>query len=254
MSKNRERRKKPNILLRAILWIFPPLYKGYMHFVFITSRRIFYNFARLQELDNKGENILGIAWHQDAVFGPFAFRNRNIMTMVSKGDPGEVIAPILKKIGYIPIRGGSSRGGSEALAEVLEYFHTHKRLFCALSADGSRGPFRKLKKGILVIARESGAPVFPVRTWARLKILLPTWDRTLIPLPFNTLLYFCGEPVYVTPDADAETLEAKRKELEDNLMNLVRRSEEYYAGKIPKEYPNESKIVQYGKSTLFSRE
>jgi len=253
MGIHKKRRKKPNILLRAILWIFPPLYKGYMHFVFITSRRIFYNFAQLQELDSKGENILGAAWHQDAVFGPFAFRNRNIMTMVSKGDPGEVIAPILKKIGYIPIRGGSSRGGSEALAEVLEYFRTHKRIFCALAADGSRGPFRKLKKGILVVAREAGAPVFPIRTWARWKIILPTWDRTLIPLPFNTLLYFCGKPVYVPPDADTETLEAKKKELEDNLMNLVKRSDEYYVAKNPKEYRDESKTVQYGTNTLFGK-
>lgn len=255
MGTYRETRKRLNLFfLRAILWIFPPLYKGYMHFVFVTSRRIFYNFARLQELDSKGENILGAAWHQDAVFGPFAFRNRNIMTMVSKGDPGKVIAPILKKMGYIPIRGGSSRGGSEALAEVLEYFRTHKRLFCALAADGSRGPFRKLKKGILVIAKESGAPVFPVRTWARWKIILPTWDRTLIPLPFNTLLYFCGEPIYVPPDADTEALEAKGEELANSLMSLVKRSDEYYAGKNPKGYPDESILVQYGISPFFSRD
>ncbi len=241
--------RKISLLLRAIVWIFPLLYKAYMHFVFLTSKRIFYNFNQLKKLNREGANILGAAWHQDAVFGPFAFRNNNVMTMVSKSDFGEVMAPIVRAIGYIPIRGGSSMGGGDALAEVIEYFRSENRLFCALAADGSRGPFRKAKKGIIVLAKECGAPIYPVRTGARWKILLRTWDRTLIPLPFNVLVYFCGEPVRVPGDATGEIIEAKRQELEDRLMELVRRSEEYFTNKQSREYPSESKVIQYGTST-----
>lgn len=243
--------RKVNTFLRAILWVFPPLYKAYMHFVLLTSKRIFYNFDQMKKLNSEGANILGAAWHQDAVFGPFAFRSYNVVTIVSKSDFGEIMTRIIKTIGYIPIRGGSTMGGSEALAEVIEYLHSHDRLFCALAVDGSRGPFRKAKKGIIVLAKESGALIFPVRTEAKWKIFCPTWDRTLIPLPFNILVYFCGRPVSVPGDATLEVIEEKRQELEEKLMELVKRSEEYFADKESKEYLNESKVVQYGTSAPF---
>ena len=227
------------------------LYKGYMHFVLLTSKRVFYNFDQMKKLNSEGANILGSAWHQDAVFGPFAFRHYNVVTMVSQSDFGEIMAKIIKAIGYIPIRGGSSMGGGDALKGVIEYFRSEGRLFCALAADGSRGPFRKVKKGILVIAKRTGAPIFPVRTGARWKVLLRTWDRTLVPLPFNHLVYFCGEPTYVPADASLDIIEAKRQELEDKLMGLVERSDEYFADKQSREHPGESKLVQYGTSSPF---
>jgi len=247
----KKKTRKVNPFVRVIIWIFPLLYKAYMHFVFLTSKRIFYNFDQLKKLNSEGANILGAAWHQDAVFGPFAFRNVKVMTMVSKSDFGEIMALIIRAIGYIPIRGGSSMGGGDALAEVIEYFRSEGRLFCALAADGSRGPFRIAKKGIIVLAKECGAPIYPVRTGARWKILLRTWDRTIIPLPFNLLVYFCGEPVRVPPDATLEVIEAKRQELEDRLMGLVKRSEEYFTNKQSRDYPNESKVVKCGTSSLF---
>jgi lysophospholipid acyltransferase (LPLAT)-like uncharacterized protein len=226
----------------------PFLYRSYMQFVLLTSKRIFHNFDGMKKLNSEGANILGAAWHQDAVCGPFAFRHYNVVTMVSQSAMGEVMAKVIRAIGYVPIRGGSSRGGTEALAEVIEYIRSKKRLFLALAADGSRGPFRKAKKGIIVIAKECGAAIYPVRTHARWKILLPTWDRSLIPFPFNTLVYFCGPPVHVPPDATLEVIEAKRQELEDRLMELVERSDQYFSNKHSRDYPNESKVVQYGTS------
>ena len=243
--------RKVSPFLKVIARIVPLLYKGYMNFVLLTSKRVFYNFDQMKKLNSEGANILGSAWHQDAVFGPFAFRNYNVVTMASKSDFGEIMARMLKAIGYVAIRGGSSMGGGDALAEVTEYFRSKGRLFCALAADGSRGPFRKVKKGILVIAKETGAPIFPVRTEARWRVLLPTWDRTLIPLPFNHLVYFCGKPMYVPADATLDVIEAKRQELEDSLMGLVKRSDEYFADKQSREYPGESKLVQYGTSSPF---
>jgi len=245
----RKKTRKVNPLIRAMLWWIPPLYKAYMGFVLLTSKRVFYNFDSVKKLQAEAKNILAAAWHQDLILGPFTFRHYNIVTMASKGDLGEIMASILKRIGYTGIRGSSSLGGSEALAEIIEYFHTNDRIFCALAADGSRGPFQKIKKGIIVIAKECGAPIYPVKTWARWKIFLPTWDRALVPFPFNECVYFCGEPVYVPSDATLEVIEAKRQELEDNLMKLVKRAEEYYTKKSTRtEYPNESKVVQYGMS------
>ncbi len=246
----KKKSRKVNPLVRAVLWILPPIYKAYMTLVFLTSTRTFYSFDSMKKLRDEGASILGAIWHQDVIVVPFTFRSYNVVTMISQSDQGAVMAPIAKRLGFIPIRGGSSMGGSEALAGVIEYVRTHQRIFCGLTVDGSRGPNRKVKKGIIVIAKESGAPIYPAKAWAKRKILLPTWDRTLVPLPFNEFVYFCGAPVSVPRDATLEVVEAKRTELEENLMNLVKRAEDHFSSDPPKEYPNESKAIHHGTRTV----
>jgi lysophospholipid acyltransferase (LPLAT)-like uncharacterized protein len=71
---------------------------------------------------------------------------------------------------------------------------------------------------MLLIAQDTGAPIYPVQAWAKRKLLMRTWDRTLIPLPFNRLVFLLGEPVRVPRDADKDTVEALRAE-PTNLPN-----------------------------------
>ncbi len=236
--------RKVNPIVRALVWIFPPIYKAYMHFVFLTSRRVFYNYESLLNRKDEDQSILAAIWHQDVLLTPFAFRNYNVVTMVSKSDQGEIMALVVRRMGFIPVRGGSSMGGVKALAEVIEYVRTHRRTFLGLTVDGSRGPKYKVKKGIVIIGKESGAPIYTIRAWAKRKILLPTWDNTLVPLPFNEFAFFFGEPVIVQPDAGPDTLEEKRQEVEDILMRLVERSEKHFGDEISRNgYPNEMVAV-----------
>jgi len=238
--------RKISPLVKILLWIFPPIYKLYMHFVFLTSRRVYYNYGSMLEQYLRGASTLGAIWHQDVILVPFTFRNYNIVTMVSRSDLGEIMAFIVRRIGFVPVRGGSSMAGGDALGEVIDYIRTHKKILFGITVDGSRGPKYKVKRGIIVVAKESGVPIYPVKSCARRKLLLPTWDNTLIPLPFNEFAYFIGEPVHVPSDATLEVIEAKRQELEDALMKLTKRSEDHFTkGLTPKEYPNEVKFVHY---------
>ena len=54
-----------------------------------------------------------------------------------------------------------------------------------------------MHKGVAELARQSGAAV--ILTYAvprRRKILIKTWDRTQIPLPFNRIDVYFSEPIY----------------------------------------------------------
>ncbi len=239
------RTRKVNPFVRAIVWVLPAIYKLYMHFVFLTSKRVFYNYDSILKRKDDDISILGAIWHQDVVLVPFTLRNYNVVTMVSRSDQGEIMALIVKRMGFIPVRGGSSMAGTKALSEVIDYIRTHEKIFFGLTIDGSRGPKYKAKRGIVVIAKESGAPIYPIRATAKRKLLLPTWDNTLIPLPFNEFVFFFGEPTTVSPDADQDEVEAKRQELEDKMMRLVKRSEEHFKTTPPKVYPDESVAVHY---------
>ena len=47
-----------------------------------------------------------------------------------------------------------------------------------------------------------------------------SWDRTLVPLPFATVVLHCGEALYVPGQLSAEQTETYRLELEQRLNTL----------------------------------
>jgi len=55
----------------------------------------------------------------------------------------------------------------------------------AISPDGTRGPPRVAKPFPIIWARSARIPIFCVAYSVRRALRLPTWDRALIPLPFN---------------------------------------------------------------------
>jgi hypothetical protein len=199
-----------------------------MWVVYHTSRKTFHDVPTIWERVDRGENLLAAVWHQDAFISPFCHRGHDILAMVSQSSMGNILTEIFRKCHFIPVRGGSSKGGKEALAEVIEYLKTHTGIVCGMAVDGSRGPARRAKKGMLFIAQATGIPIYPMRSWARWKILAPSWDKMLIPLPFNHLAFFLGEPLVVPEEANADTVERLRQELERRLNELALQSESFF--------------------------
>lgn len=216
------------VFLRIVLWLGPWLYRAYMSLVFLTSRVEQEDLRQLFAGAESGGISLGAVWHQDVFVGGFLLRERKIVTMASQSSDGEIAATFVRRLGYIPVRGSSSRRGKEALGEMLEYVRTHRGVTAGLSVDGPRGPAHQSKMGIVVLAREAGAPIFPLRVWARRRVLVRSWDRTMIPLPFNHIVAWVGEPLVVPPESDGEDLEACRAELDSRLNDLVRQSLERF--------------------------
>lgn len=224
----KKRKWMKTVGMRLVVLLVPPLYNSYMWLVYHTSRKTFNELPKLWDMIAAEENVLGAVWHQDGFISPFCHRGHDILTMVSKSDLGDILTQIFQKCHFIPIRGGSSKGGKEALAGVIDYMNTHEGVLCGIAVDGSRGPARQAKIGMLLIAQATGAPIFPMRSWAKRKLFAPTWDHTLIPLPFNHLVFFLGEPLLVPPDSDSDSLEQLRQELERRLNTLAERSETFF--------------------------
>ena len=204
--------------------LIPPVYKSYMWFIMRTSKQLYSDLPILWDALERGEKVFGAIWHQDAFLGPLLGQDRDVVVMVSRSDFGNVLAEVLQRLSYIPIRGGSGNRGMEALSEIIEYINTGKSLICGIAVDGSRGPAQKAQIGTVLMAKATGVPIYPVRLWAKRKLVAPSWDRMTIPLPFNQWVFLVGEPIHVPPDAGREALESYRAKLEDRLNELVERS------------------------------
>lgn len=125
-------------------------------------------------------------WHRCLLSCAYYFRGQKIGILISQSFDGELIARTVERLGFIAIRGSSSRGGAAALRQLTEEYARGTR--CAITADGPRGPNMVAKPGTAQFARLVGTwvgtfYVLPLRAWE-----LKTWDRFLIPKPFSRVL------------------------------------------------------------------
>ncbi|HEX8451484.1 MAG TPA: lysophospholipid acyltransferase family protein [Longimicrobium sp.] len=160
-------------------------------------------------------------WHGRLLPCTYHHRHQDVVTLVSHHRDGEYITRLVQKWGYTAVRGSSSRGGLDALRELVRHLRGGRSL--AITPDGPRGPREKLKPGPLLAAQLTGAPIIPVASGASRASYFGGWDRFLIPHPFARLQIAYGEPVYVPRRADEAELQAVADEVEGRLGGLMRR-------------------------------
>jgi lysophospholipid acyltransferase (LPLAT)-like uncharacterized protein len=171
-------------------------------------------------------HVVAASWHRHSIFLFYFFRDLGErLIMISRSRDGEIAANAARRFGYTPIRGSSSRGGGEALQQMIDIMNTGQtRYLCGTAVDGPRGPARKLKKGMVAVARQTGALFVPMACSGNRLITFPkAWDKTIIPKPFSRMTIIFGNPVHIPADLSEHALEALCRELEDELNRLTDR-------------------------------
>jgi lysophospholipid acyltransferase (LPLAT)-like uncharacterized protein len=169
-------------------------------------------------------HVVGASWHRHSIFLFYFFRNLgDRLIMISRSLDGEITAGVARRFGYTPVRGSSSRGGSQALQQMIDIMNTGpKKYLCGTAVDGPRGPARKLKKGMVAVARETGALFVPMAcSGNRLITFHNAWDRTIIPKPFSRMAIVFGEPVSIPSNLPEDELETLCLKLEADLNRLT---------------------------------
>lgn len=143
----------------------------------------------------QGEPPLWALWHETILMSVWYHRDQDVHVMISASRDGELISTIARSMGYTPVRGSSSKGGREALKEMVGAMRKGKR--CAITPDGPRGPRREVKKGVVDLARLTGCPVVPFGFAAERYWRLKSWDRFIVPKPFSRATFVYGKPLRV---------------------------------------------------------
>jgi lysophospholipid acyltransferase (LPLAT)-like uncharacterized protein len=149
-----------------------------------------------------------------------AFARKGIAIMASRNKDGRLLANILHRFGYRTVAGSSSRGGAQALTELIHRAKS-EQFSCALAVDGPRGPVYQVKPGALLLAKNTGFPLVPaVAKVSSFWSIRSTWDQTQLPKPFSHISMCYGTPIYIKEDATKEDLEVARLEVERVLAEL----------------------------------
>ena len=140
--------------------------------------------------------------------------------MVSASKDGALLASVLQAFGVQPVRGSSSRRGSQALLELTTWADRGYDL--AITPDGPRGPRYVVQDGVLSLAQVTGLPIVPFSYNLNWKISVNSWDRFQIPLPFARVDFFFEKPIHIPRECSDEQRLALRGELETVLKSVSR--------------------------------
>ncbi len=206
-----------DLLYRCSLAVVPRLAAGLIRIWFATCKVTLRGERELQEYMRRDTGI-GAFWHYSFLYFFYYFRKYPAAVMVSASKDGEYIAQLARLLGHFPVRGSSNRGGVKALREMIDLLKQGRN--SAIVADGSQGPARRVQPGCILMASKSGKPIFPMAWAADRCIIFNSWDRTVVPLPFATIVLHHGEPFYVPPALSSPQVEAYRLELEQRLNQL----------------------------------
>ncbi|UCB53670.1 MAG: lysophospholipid acyltransferase family protein [Candidatus Zixiibacteriota bacterium] len=181
----------------------------------------------LDRIRRENKSVIYAFWHGRMLIFTYSHRKRKIHVLISQHRDGEYIARIIHRLGFVSLRGSTTRGGSKALFEMCD--RTVAGFDVAVTPDGPKGPGFKVHPGIIYVAQRSGMPIVPITNSARNRWDLYSWDRFLIPKPFSKTVIMLGEPICVPPESAPEQLEEKRRELEQRMSELTEKADDYFS-------------------------
>ncbi len=123
------------------------------------------------------------------------YRRTPVHALVSQSRDGRFIGEVVRRFGIEPVLGSSSRGGAASLRNMLKLLA--KGDLIGITPDGPRGPRRAADAGVAQLAALAGVPVLPCAARTTHRLVLKTWDRMVVPLPFGRAVMVCGPAIRV---------------------------------------------------------
>lgn len=163
-------------------------------------------------------------WHGRLLMIPPVWRRDRAMHMlISQHRDGELIARAMDPFGIGTVRGSAAKdgkqdkGGRAALRAMLKSLKDSQ--YVGFTPDGPRGPRMRASAGIIATARLGRVPVIPVTYSVVRRRVINSWDRFILPWPFNRGIYLWGAPIDVHSD-ESETLEQATLRVEAEMNAL----------------------------------
>ncbi|MZH46192.1 MAG: lysophospholipid acyltransferase family protein [Nitrospinae bacterium] len=173
---------------------------------------------------NPGPYILTL-WH-GRIFYLFYYlrRNPDYFLLISPSEDGDLLARLARLMGYSVIRGSTYKKAVPAARSLIKVLRRNKRII--IIADGSRGPRCVAQPGSIQLAAITGVPVFPMTFGSKNKVVLKTWDRFVIPIPFTRCNLNFSSPISLARKPSEQSVEENRIELENSLNHITQASDE----------------------------
>lgn len=194
-------------------------------FLFFLEAKLAAGFLRLLKLTLGFEIInrnpdeqkcIYMFWHRNLLLLCLHRIGSPVAVVISASKDGELIAGPVKELGFIPVRGSSSRQGAKALKEMIQH---GRRRQLAITPDGPKGPPKSIHPGVFQIALLAKIPIIPISANVNREWVFNSWDRFRVPKPFAKIKVIYGKPFYVE---DKESIAGVTEEIKLYAEELER--------------------------------
>ncbi|MGI4775933.1 MAG: lysophospholipid acyltransferase family protein [Janthinobacterium lividum] len=171
-----------------------------MRFVYATSRWKFIDPEnQVENYIPKFDKTIFVLWHNRLAFGPKIFlTNRKTFALVSPHSDGKLISKIVSMFGLGIIEGSSNKNPIGALKKIILNLNCGHNVI--ITPDGPRGPVYKVSSNLVGVAQKYNSKVVPLTVSCSKYFLLNSWDRLILPLPFNNILVLRGKEISLFND------------------------------------------------------
>jgi lysophospholipid acyltransferase (LPLAT)-like uncharacterized protein len=201
---------------------------NYLRLVWNTSRFVFEP-ADLYDRVRPELPVIVAVWHGQHFMTSFLKRDEHrVKVLISRHRDGEINAIVAERLGAGTIRGSGDhgkeflrKGGVGAFKSMVTALRDGYNI--VMTADVPKVS-RIAGLGIVMLARASGRPIYPVAMATSRRWKLKSWDSSAVNLPFSRGSVVMGEPIRVPPDADDAALEAARRAVEARINEVTERA------------------------------
>ncbi|WP_165379622.1 lysophospholipid acyltransferase family protein [Rickettsiales endosymbiont of Peranema trichophorum] len=117
---------------------------------------------------------------------------------------GDIIASLVDGYDHDVIRGSSRKNWFAAIKQIMREIESGKNV--AITPDGPLGPRYKVNGSVAKIASRQNVPVISASYSAKPAVVLSTWDRFVIPLPFSKIVLEIGPPILFEGNSELDNL------------------------------------------------
>jgi len=166
-----------------------------------------------------GKTCIGAFWHRCIFSAVWRQRGRGVVVMNTTNFDGQWTRRVIERFGFDTSQGSSTRGGLRGLVDMAKKIDAGRS--AAFTIDGPRGPRYVAKPGPVILARKTGAPIYPFHIGLETAWTLEkTWDLFQVPQPFSRAVFVGGPFIWVPEDADAAMIEDKHREMQSALERV----------------------------------
>lgn len=181
-------------------------------------------------------------WHSCMIPATYICRDIGVRVMSSYSYDGEYMGRIIRKFGFVAVKGSSSRNAVRALLGLRRALAEGWTV--AFTLDGPRGPRHKVKPGPVALARSSGVPLSMFHAAVDKAWVLNSWDRMMIPKPFSRVLLRFGKLIPVPEDATGDDIERYTGELQAALDRVCEFAESHVYQVGTSEFPYDKRYTE----------
>ena len=189
----------------------------YIRLVFRTIRWRWIRREVFERLWEEGKPCVVAFWHGRLLMMACAWRRDLPFHMLVSSHPdGLLISRTIAYFGIDTVAGSTTRGGLDAVMQMVRHLRDNDSV--GITPDGPHGPRMRVSEGVIRVARMAGVPIVPLTFACSRRLVVRSWDRFVVPLPFCNGVFMWGEPIEIDRRAD---LHSARAAVEARMIALT---------------------------------